>query len=195
MVANQLAHRLFSFLLRRLFLFDAALLQQAADVRDDDFAIDVVVLAVLEPFEHFAQSVERLKNDLNHFRRNRQLAVARRVEDVFDLVRQGVDVIQAQHAGEALERMGRAEHIVQQAGVKAIGAVGSLHLLVELQQVFVEPTDVLVGFVEKIGEHVREELVSNLCIVAAHGSFLVSRLCVAPRFAIQPRFDLGQIVN
>ena len=152
--------RLLRIRLRGLQPFRSRALQQARNAVDDRLALDRRAGGLLERGNEASQQVDGLEDQLDDVAVQGQFVFAGGVEDVFDLVRQGVDFAQSEHGREALEAVGGAEHFVEEFLVAAPWAgliVGAADPLVELQKVLVEAVEQLSRLVEEIAQQVVED--------------------------------------
>ena len=157
--------------LRRLLPLHARRLQQPADGIHHGAAIDRLASRLLQAVDQGDQLIESHEDQLGHVAIDGQFVLAGGVEDVFDLVRQVVDVRESQHGRQSFEAVGRPEHLVEQ-----VGSHGSLVVVVEradpfveLEQPLVELREELVRLVEEVAQKAVQQFVLAVCLRVAHG--------------------------
>ncbi len=139
------------------------MLQQLANPLDDRFTVDRRGGGFLEHFHQAHQPIQPLEHQFDHVAVDGQFVLSGGVEDIFDFMRELIDVLQPQHGRQPFEAVGRAEHLVEQRFVATLvlGLVQRADPLVQLEQVLVQSIQQLAGFVEEIAQEALEELVAG----------------------------------
>ncbi len=106
--------------LRRRLPLGPGRLEHLADLVQDGVAVDRLAAGLFEQVDQGGQLVEAEEHQVDHLGADGQLVLARRVEDVLDLVGQVVDVAQPEHGRQPLEAVGGAEHVVEQVLVATL---------------------------------------------------------------------------